>query len=394
MTHPAHVPAELVYAFDIRRDQQLMVDPHKRIAEVASRFPGGIFYSPCNGGHWVITSYQVLCDAACTPEIFSSKQVGIPSNKNSPPLIPINIDPPDHAKYRMGIMWAFTPQKVRQMEKSIRQLTNTLIDKVIEQGECDFVNAISEPLPVTVFMQLMGLPLERSDEFRELAVIVLSSADEDERAVTVQKVMVLMTETIKQRQKNRANDLVSGLIDAKIDGRPMTMSELQTYCMLLFFAGLDTVVNGISYGIRHLAQNPELQQQIKQQPKIAAEVVEEVLRCYSFVNTGRIVSKNYEFYGLQMKKGDRVLLCKTAANLDPNVFKNPQKFDLNRVNRRHVAFNTGPHHCIGAHLARMELTVIYQEWCQRVENFYLDKSKPPRFVGGTVLGVEHLHIKW
>jgi len=391
---PEHVPAHLVYPFDHQLDPQFRVDPHQRVTEIASQFPQGIFYSSHRGGFWVVTGYKAYCAIARNPNIFSSTSLVIPPHKSNSFSIPIGIDPPDHAKYRVPLMAAFGPAKIHSMERRIRELTNSLIDQVIDQRACNVIEAIAEPLPIIFFMQLMGLPLERKQEFRDWAVETLASADEEARLPYLYKVDELFTQIIHERQHQPQDDLISQIIAMQIDDRPITFEEIQGICRVLFFAGLDTVVNAIAYGIRHLAANPDLQRRIRENPSLASEVVDEMLRCYSFVNTGRMVMRDFEFDGLQLKAGEMVLLCNAAADRDPQVFDNPQQFQLDRNGPRHVAFNTGPHQCIGSNLARMELKVLYQEWCTRIQDFRLDEQNPPSFISGVVLGMQNLHIKW
>jgi len=361
MPNPAHVPESRIFPLDIRLDSELFQDPVTYLDDIARRFPDGIYFSPKNGGHWVIGGYKAYSEAALAPEVFSSKQVVIPPGDASPLLIPINIDPPDHAKYRQAIAAGFSPVRMRKQEKAIREFAISLIEGIADRGECDFVSAVGEPLPITVFMNLVGLPLERLGEFRDWAMTALADIDPMAREHAIGLIMTFMAEVIEQRRENRGTDMISDLFDAQIDGRPLTMEEMQAYCLLFFLAGLDTVVNGMSFGIRHLAMNPDTQTQLRENPSLVPAYVEESLRRYSFVNVGRVLTRDTEFYGMTMKKGEMVMLSQAAANLDPEVFTDPRDFKLSRKGPKHVAFNTGPHVCLGAHLARIELAILYEE---------------------------------
>lgn len=395
MTIPAHVPAELVYSYNFFTDPELLQDPHKRMRALTEKFPGGIFYTPECGGHWVVTGYEQLTEIARDAELFSSKHTTIPRRPVEFKLIPINIDPPDHAKYRRVIASAFSPRLIRTMEEATRKFVNELIDQVVDNRGCEFVHAIAEPLPITVFMKLVGLPLERMPEFRDWASTALTSTDMNERMATIQKIVIFITETILDlQQKPVSEDLLSVLSHSEVDGRPLTLEELQAYGLLLMLAGLDTVVNGMAFGIRHLAQHPELQAEIRTNPACVPAVVEEMLRRYSFPNTVRSLTRDADFHGLTMKEGDMVMLVLGAADLDEKAYENAEAFDMNRKGPRHVAFNTGPHNCAGASLARMELGLLYEEWCRRIPEFHLDETKPATFCGGPVIGVKELHILW
>lgn len=395
MTIPAHIPADLVYNYDFFSDPELLANPHQRLRDLTERFPGGLFYSPAHGGHWVITGYQALTDCSRDAELFSSVETTIPRRTASFRLIPVNIDPPEHAKYRRVIASAFSPRLIRSLEDSTRQFVNELIDQVADKGSCEFVNAIAEPLPITVFMKLVGLPLERMPEFREWASVALSSPDMNARMMTIQTIVGFITETILAlQQQPPREDLLSVLVHSEIDGRPLTLEELQAYGLLLMLAGLDTVVNGMAFGIHHLARHPELQEEIRTNPACVPAVVEEMLRRYSFPNTVRSLTRDAEFHGVNMKKGDMVMCVLGAADLDEKAYANAETFDANRKGPRHVAFNTGPHNCAGASLARMELGLLYEEWCRRIPEFRLDTSKPTTYCGGPVIGVKALHLQW
>ena len=394
MNAPAHVPAELIYEFDYLTDTALLTDPHQRFAELGARFPGGIFYSTANGGHWVLTSYERFCAAARTPEIFSSNKVNIPPTEQPFLLIPINIDPPEHGHYRAAIAPAFAPAKMRTMEPAIEELSRELITAVAPDGHCEFVSAVAEPLPISIFMRWVGLPLERRLEFRDWAVTALTSTEPPVRMENMLKITGFMSEVIEERRQHPGDDIISSLFSAEIDGRPLKTEEIQAYCLLFFLAGLDTVVNAMSFGVRHLATDHDLQARIRNNPDVVPAVVEEALRRYSFVNTARVLTRDYNFDGIQLAEGDMVMLSEAAADLDPNAFENPQEFILDRKGPRHVAFNTGPHACLGAHLARIELTVAYRTLCQTLPAFSLCPDRPAVFTGGSVMGLRELHLIW
>ncbi|QQD17339.1 cytochrome P450 [Spongiibacter nanhainus] len=395
MNIPEHVPSELVYQFDHNTDEGLLIAPEARFLELLKKFPGGLFYSPCLGGFWVTTNYDAYVAVVRNTEVFSSKQITVPPTDGAYRLIPVNIDPPEHAKYRSVLAKQFSPGHMRKLEGDIRMQANQLIDEIAKKNSCDFVAEFAEILPVTVFMKMMGLPIERLNEFREWAMIALTETDPAVRMPTMMKIIGLMTEILHARQTSPEDDLISVIIHAEIEGRPITMEEAQAYCLLLFLAGLDTVVNAMSFGLRHLANHKELQQQLRENPEIAPDFVEESLRRYSFVNIGRVLACDYEFNGQLMKKGELIIVPQIPANLDEKAFENPLDFELDRKgSSRHVAFNTGPHNCLGAHLARIELALTYQEWCKRMPEFGEDPSTTPVLAAGPVMGMRNLQLVW
>jgi len=245
-----------------------------------------------------------------------------------------------------------------------------------------------------VFMRWVGLPLERASEFRNWAVTALTTTDPAVRMDMLMQITAFMSEVIEQRRQQPGSDIISSLFSADIDGRPLTTEEIQAYCLLFFLAGLDTVVNALSFGVRHLAENPDLQAQIRSNSAIVPGVVEEALRRYSFVNTARVVTRDYDFDGVRLAQDDMVMLSEAAADQDPQAFENPQEFILDRKGPRHVAFNTGPHACLGAHLARIELAIAYRTLCESLPTFTIAADQPPVFTGGTVMGLRELHLVW
>ncbi len=406
VSKPAHVPDAAVYDFDAYRDPGLLADPVNRIAELVKQAPP-IFWTPRNGGQWVILAYEALFNAYRDPETFSSQfmsadqmkamMAGLPpGTPRIPQARPINLDPPEHTKYRAPLQKTFSPKSALALKDDIRKLANELIEKVAAQGRCDFVPAVAEQLPVQVFLKLFGLPLERQAEYRALAKEHMSSSTMDPKAMMVKQLRLLnvMRETLIERRDNPRDDIISLLWKAGVDGRPTTMDDMEDYSVLLFLAGLDTVVNGASFLMLHLARNPALQDELRANPKIIPEAVEEMLRRYTFTVPVRCVARDVVYEGVAMKAGERVLMYDPAADLDPKQFKNPESYDLNREEKTHIAFGAGPHRCLGSHLARVELQIITEQMMSQLPQFRLDPQRAPTYHGGHVIGPESLPLVW
>jgi cytochrome P450 len=199
---------------------------------------------------------------------------------------------------------------------------------------------------------------------------------------------------ILARRDDPRDDLISALWKIEVDGQPMTFDLMEDYACLLFIAGLDTVINGIGYGIRHLALNPELQAELRDNPKLIPEAAEEILRRYSFVAPQRRVARDTELGGQKLKAGDTIVLYLAGAGLDAATFADPEQFDLERENKAHIAFGAGPHRCIGSHLARIELQSLYAVVLEKLPPFRLDAKKPARFHAGNILAMASLPIRW
>jgi cytochrome P450 len=243
---------------------------------------------------------------------------------------------------------------------------------------------------------MFGLPLERHAEYRALAKEHLSGNSTDFIAMSRKSLRIaeVMRETIIERRDSPKDDILSMLWQTTIDGRPTTMDEMEDYAVLLFIAGLDTVVNGMGLTMKHLATHPDLQDQLRNNPAIIPEAVEEMLRRYTFTVPVRRVAKDVTYEGAPMKANERVLMYDPAADLDPKKFPNPSEFDLNREDKTHIAFGAGPHRCLGSHLARIEMQIIIDVTLARLKNIRLDPSHPPHYHGGHVIGPESLSLLW
>ncbi|AKJ00823.1 cytochrome P450 [Archangium gephyra] len=402
---PAHVPPELVYEYDNARDPRMLEDPHARMRSLILEAPP-IFFSPCNGGMWFVTRKKAIVDITMNPEVYSNSFFEAAAahagehageRQDAQPgfrMLPISEDPPRHTAYRAPLNQPLAAKTVSGLETAIRTMTNELIDKVLAAGRCDFFSEIAEPLPVTLFMKLAGMPTDRLAEFRDLATQATSATvDAATRAVTFKRIAGILAEVIKARQEKREDDLISKLLDANIHGRNPTFEEMLGYSVTLFLGGLETVVNALSFGVRHVARDQELQAKLRADPSLIPGAIEELLRLYGIASTPRRVMRDEVCHGVQFKKDDMVLLLLPAANYDDAAFPNPEQFILGRK-EQHQTFNTGPHRCVGLHLARLEMKVFYEEWLKRVPPFRLDPQAPPRFMGGFNLAVTSLPLVW
>jgi cytochrome P450 len=403
---PSHVPNAAVYDFDMFLDPGLLQDPHERVRQILREAPP-VFWTPRNRGHWVAMGHEAVFEVARDWERFSSEfmprqeleaLLGAlpPDFPHIPRVRPITLDPPDHGKYRATLASTFGPKAIKARAEEIRALAARLIDAVADQGECDFIAAVAEPLPVLVFLELMGLPPERLAEFRILVHKVLAPGvlDPMEGAMRMRSVADAIGDVIRARRDDPKDDLISLLWATEIDGEPMSMEIMEDFAVLLFLAGLDTVINAMGHAVRHMAANPELQAQLRADPALIPEAVEEMLRRYSFVTLNRRVTQDLDFFGWRLRQGDRIMFSLAGAGLDPAHWSAPEIFDLARENKAHIAFGAGPHRCVGSHLARLELQLLYAELLKRLPVFRLDPQKPTIFRAGNILAIESLPIRW
>jgi len=401
---PPHIQPKNVLDYDIYGDRRFRAtgDLHEGLFKLAEE-GRGIHWTPHNGGHWFINDHELLFQAARDPELFSSNNeiagngtmVMIPPMEGggAPHFGPQSMNPPRHGLYRMPLMKAFAPNEIKRLEAGIRLLATDLIESLAPHGRGEFLKAVGEPLPVTVFMKMMGMPLSRLAEFRGWMNSMMSF-DDGERAFAFASVNRAMSELIEARRVKREDDLISRLLDSDIEGHPPTLEDMQSYCLLLFTAGLDTLVNAFTFGMYHLARHPELQGRVRSDRALIPALIEEVLRRYAVVMLPRVVGRDAEFGGVQLKRGERVLLMLPAGNLDPAVFPQPMSFDIDRANKAHMTFNAGPHRCVGSHLARLEMRVFYEEWFRRMPNVRTDPDEPPTYRPGLNLTIRKLPLVW
>jgi cytochrome P450 len=390
---PDHVPADRVFDFDIYSDPRLTEDLHASYATLHADAPD-IFYTPRNGGHWIFTRFEDIFRVVQDYEHFSVREMQIPRVENPPVFIPLSLDPPKSTPYRHALMPYFKQRAVDELEPQVRKFAIEIIDSVKSKGACDFVDEVSSRFPVSVFMELMGMPLERLRDFRAIADEYFNARTNEELGVMSVKIIGLMTELVEMRRAKPENDLISKMVDFKVEGRPITTEELQSMLFVMFLGGMDTVTNVASYAYRHLATDKKLQQRLAADPAIIPNFVEESIRSFGVVNTPRIVTKDCERFGIRFREGDMVLCILPLGSRDERRFERPNEFDVDRKALTHLTFSSGPHLCLGHNLARLEIRVLTEEWVKRIPEFSLKPDVRHKSRAGTVMALEALPLVW
>ena len=350
--------------------------------------------------YWVFTDNSVILDGLQHPDLWSSSVI-VPTDP-APPYkwIPIMLDPPEHAKWRHVLAEYFSPGRVKGLRAAQQKLAAELIDELVDRGGCDFVEAISRVFPSTVFLTIMGMPVEDLAQFMEWEDMILhqSGVGDEVNAARLEgmtHVMGYFSALIQQRRENRdpnADDIVSKAIDWTIDGEPINDLELLNCLLLLFMAGLDTVSNQLSYALLHLATHPGDRARIVADPELIPKAVEEILRVYPIVQTARKATQDIDFHGCPVKAGDMASFSLAFAGRDESAYPNAREVDLDRGVTRHLSFGGGPHRCLGSHLARQEMAVVLEEWHRRIPDYSLAGEAIEH--GGQVFGVDSLPLSW
>jgi cytochrome P450 len=338
---------------------------------------GPVVFSPAGEGIWVLTEHSTVQPALSDSTRFSSAVIsGLKKNRVAPAsqLIPVQLDPPDHTRYRRLLNPAFSPAVVQEQEAMIRGHCIAAIEALPRPGEIEFMTDFARQFPTIVFLELMGFPVERAAELVEWseAVSHLTAAEDptgEVRAAAIGNVHQLIGECLADHRAHPRDDVFGYLLTCELDGRPLTDAELLNMVMLLYIAGLDTVAGALGYIWEYLARHDEQRRRLIDEPDIIPSAVEELLRYFSTVSLTRLVRDDTELGGCPMKAGDRVWAPITCANRDPAVFERADEVILDRIPNRHIAFGTGPHRCLGSHLARLELAIALEEWHRRIPEY-------------------------
>jgi cytochrome P450 len=392
---PAHVPADLVFDFDIYNPPGAAEDFHLALKQLHDPQYPDIFWSPCNGGHWVATRGEDIHRIFADFEHFSSTRLTVPKSNAPPvPLFPIFADPPQHTAYRSLINASFAPKAVAGLEAKARALAVRLVEELKPRGKCDFVVDFAQHLPIEVFMSIVDVPGSDRKQLLEWAEGMVRPKQPGDVHITIGKIFEYAAQKIAERRKSPGDDLITKLTRAEVGGRPLTDPEIVGMVSLILIGGMDTVVTAMSFAALFLARSPEHRRQLVGSPKLIPKAVDELLRRFPIVNQGRCVREDMVYKGVSMKAGDMVIMPTTLHGLDERAFPDPLKVDFNRPTPMHSTFGNGPHRCPGSNLGRTELKVFMEEWLQRIPDFELQpggKIEMRSGVNGTLYG---LPLQW
>jgi len=373
-TIPAHVPATLVKHFPYIFGTTTTQEPHLDWAPAIHAEGPDIFYAPhaYPGGSpaWVVRRMDHLREIYFDTDTFSSKDFSPFAKLIGESWIntPVEIDPPEHAKYRKMANPLFTPKAVSALDEKIRHYAVNYVEAFRAKGECEFMSQFAFEFPIKVFLELMDFPLEHTKQFLEWEYDLLHVADMDKIAAATRNVVDFLREQIEDRRKAPRDDIISYALDVDVDGAKLNDDELVGFSFNLFIGGLDTVSTNMGLQFTHLARNHEDQDFLRKNPEEIPHAIDELMRAYAAVTTFRTCTKETEFHGVTMMPGDKVMMSTTLAGRDPAGFDNPGKVDFSR-RPRHVSFGFGPHTCIGMHLAKREMRIALEEFLGRIPQF-------------------------
>jgi cytochrome P450 len=368
---------------------------------------------PRGPGYWCLTRHADVVDASRHPELFCS---GRGTNIGDLPQefieffgSMINMDDPRHARLRRIVSRAFTPRHLESLRTDVEMIAAEIVSGIAARGECDFVTEVAALLPLRVIVDLMGIPRSQEKFIFERTNIILGATDpeyvpsDDPGVITTSllnagaELAQLVQELGEDRVRNPQNDLTTALVTAEVEGEKLSPQELASFFILLVVAGNETTRNAIAWGLHMLTENPE--QRARWQAdfeSLAPTAVEEIVRLASPVIHFRrtVTTDGARVAGRSFSKGDKVVLWYWSANRDETVFNDPLRFDVTRTPNDHVGFGgPGPHFCLGAHLARREITVCFRELFRRLPDIHA-AGEPERLLSNFINGVKHLPAQW
>jgi cytochrome P450 len=296
-------------------------------------------------------------------------------------LIPLQIDPPDHRKYRKILDPLFAPPRMRALEESVARLVNGLIDAFVDDDEIDFTRQFSVPFPSQVFLTMFGLPSEDLPRFLKMKDGVIRPdhvvshpfghpETEDYQRETADSIYAYFEHVLDERAGKRRDDLLSHFLHVEVDGDRLTREDMLDICFLLLIAGLDTVSASLDCFFGYLAEHPDARRKLVQEPDSIPSVVEELLRWETPVmGVARVATRDVEVGGCPITAGEQVMVLLGAANVDESEFADAGEVRWDRETNRHLAFGGGIHRCLGSHLARLELRVALRDWHRRIPDY-------------------------
>jgi cytochrome P450 len=384
-------------------DPAWAADPYPIWADLRGRCP--VARTGRYGGTWLPVTHALVSEVAYDTEHFTSRSVVVSEDRPGPDDLPapiglsppITSDPPFHALARGMLLPAFGPRAIAAVEPYTRELCREFLAATEGQPVFDAATEYARHIPVRVIVRFLGFPAADADKFRQFIRLVLedvdTSAGDEEREAMFAELDAYMDAQIDEHVARPRDDLTSFLIDAEIGGSKLSREHIRGTMILLMIAGIDTTWSAIGASLWHLAQHPGDRRRLATEPDLMRSGVEELLRAYAPVTMARLVARDFDFHGHQLKEGDWLLLPFPAANRDPEAFENPDVVQLDRARNRHAAFGLGRHRCLGSHLARMELRVALEEWLARYPDFELADPAAVTWSGGQVRGPRTLPLR-
>lgn len=356
-------------------------------------------------GFWAVTRHRDVVQVSKHPELFVSSQGTNIEDQSGEQLarlqtIMLNMDPPQHVKYRNLVRRGFTPRKIAAMTPHVRELAREIVGRVAYKGECDFVAQIAAELPMIVICELMGVPQDDRHLLFDLSNRLIgfddpefqnSPADAEQAAG---EMWAYAHRLGQQRRARPVDDLVSDLVTGSVDGHQLSELEFNNFFLLLAVAGNETTRNAISGGLLALLEHRDQWERLQRQPQLLATAVDEIVRWVTPVlHFRRTAVEDTVLGGIEIGAGDKVVLWYPSANRDEAVFDAPDRFDVGRTPNPHLGFGIGEHFCLGSHLAKLEMRILFEELLRQMPDVEL-AAPPRRLRSNFIHGIKELQIRF
>lgn len=388
MTAPAHIPPELVVAFDHIADPDYLADPIAAWDRVRAVAP--IVYSDRLGGFWVVTDPEIVRETLTAVDLFSNRQLTIPPYEG-PPLVPSELDPPEHGKYRALVIPSFSPAAVERISSRLERTVDELIDNLDGRTEIDFVAEFARPLPAAVFARFCDVTDADTTQLIEW-VHGLSHGPSPEGAAALGAMRGYLHETLEARRGRDGDDLLTHVANAEVDGAPIDPMMAESMAFLLVLGGLDTTSGFMSLVWHYLATHVDVRRSFVRDQASIDRGLERFLQVFGNANPTRVVTRDVEWHSVQMHAGDLVMVGLTGANRNAGTEIDPMHFAADAPACPHLTFGLRNHRCVGLHLARRELSMAIRAWHERFPDYELVESDL-RFHGGGVFGLAELPLR-
>ncbi|NGO47649.1 cytochrome P450 family protein [Streptomyces ureilyticus] len=383
-------------------------DPYPVYARLRSQGPVHRVYDPDGEEVWLVVGHEACRTAFTDPRLSRNwlrsgniKQI-VNTEQSQPALMHMLMsDPPDHTRLRRLVAREFTPRRIESLAPRIQQVTDELLDRMlaVEERRADLIASFAFPLPMTVICELLGVPELDRDAFRRWSNEMVARTSPEAEALAYQEESAYLAELIAAKRAKPGEDLLSGLIHtADEDGDRLSPDELIGMSNLLLIAGHETTVNLIGNGLRALFAHPGQLADLRADFGLLDGAIEEMLRYDGPVETStdRLALEDVELGGVTIPAGSTVLITMADADRDPERFKDPDRFDIRRDSRGHIAFGHGLHYCLGAPLARLEGRIAFRTLLERFPDLApdADESELPWTPGLLIRGVRKLPVRW
>lgn len=391
---PSHVPPELVREFDFKKELTGSADSYRELARLHEG--PDIFFTPDQGGHWVVTRFADMEAIFRNAADFSSRNALIPKGARPMNILPLESDAPLHTAYRTILYPYFTVDAVRKMEADAQEMATSLIEEIYPRGQCEFMNDFALKMPIKIFMRLVNLPDTDVPYLLKLADGFFHGESPEVQFASTAEMIGYVAQKMEERKQNLGDDLLSAVLKgtAENGSRPLNQQEILGMATVLILGGLDTVASTLTWFAKFLAENESHRRQLIDSPDLINKAMEELLRRHHIGSQAREVCRDIVYKGITMKEGDMVLLPIVIAGLDERQFEDPWTVDFMRKDTKHLAFGRGPHMCIGAFLGRTELKVFIQQWLKRIPDFSVVPGQKPRILCGITHALDSLQLQW